>query len=323
MPKISVIVPVYNVETYLNRCVDSILIQTFSDFELILVDDGSKDNSGAICDEYTKEDERVFVIHKANGGLSDARNTGLECAKGEYVAFIDSDDWVDQKFLQVLYEYILYHHADIAAVNFHKEYDDRKDEAERLTEGCYTGAEVLEQYLYDDKATIYINIACNKLYRKALFENIRYPLGKFHEDGFTTYRLLGLAQKVYVANDDLYFYYQRKNSIMNREFSLARMDEYIVYKERAWFFKVHSMDSLYQENEKVRIACMKSLAVRLLASKLPKAEKKKWLAIFSEDLRKSGESKQEEKKSRSDKLFCTSPKLFYYLYRIKKLFARE
>ena len=128
MPVISVIVPVYNVEKYLHRCVDSILAQTFTDFELILVDDGSPDNCGKICDEYAEKDSRIHVIHKVNGGLSDARNAGIDWAfansNSEWVTFIDSDDWVDKYYLEYLYNSILTHKTKLAVCNYEKTYGE-------------------------------------------------------------------------------------------------------------------------------------------------------------------------------------------------------
>ena len=125
-PSVTLIVPVYNVEKYLNRCIDSILNQTLEDFELILVDDGSKDNSGNICDEYMRKDRRVKVIHKENGGLSDARNSGIEISTGEYLSFIDSDDWVEKEFLETLYNNAIKYQAEIVIVNLHKVFDNKR-----------------------------------------------------------------------------------------------------------------------------------------------------------------------------------------------------
>ena len=231
MPEISVIVPVYNVERYLTRCIDSILAQTYQNFELILVDDGSTDGSGTLCDSYMKKDSRIKVIHKKNGGLSDARNSGIDAAEGEFLSFIDSDDWVRPDFLNILHGNAVQYGADASVVNLHKEYDDgRIEKLNRVSEELLSREEAL-QNLY--RIGIYINVACNKLYKSALFSDIRYPVGKLHEDGFTTYKLLYKANRVYYSNADLYCYYQRSGSIMNQPFTERRLDEYEVYKERA------------------------------------------------------------------------------------------
>ena len=323
MPKISVIVPVYNVEKYLNRCVDSILNQTFADFELILVDDGSPDNSGKICDEYAKKDKRVVVIHKENGGLSDARNAGIDIARGGYVTFIDSDDWIDSEYLNVLYKNATDNEADISAVNLHKEYDDKRDRACSVVEGTYVGAESMD-YLYNPEMAIYINVACAKLYKISLFENIRYPVGRLHEDGFTTYKLYFRAKKVHFANDDLYYYYQRNDSIMNENFSIRRIDEYFVYRERADFFKENEMSKQFIDNEKTRLACIFTLTVKLKQSKISKKEKNKYYKIFKQDVKqiKHHLTALSKKQKINTTLYSFSVGLFYLFYTLLKTYRK-
>lgn len=285
MPKISVIVPVYNVEKYLNRCVDSILNQTFEDFELILVDDGSPDNCSNICDEYAQKDNRVKVIHKKNGGLSDARNAGIDCAIGEWLSFIDSDDWVENNFLETLYSSAEKYQAEIVIVNFHKVFDDRCERRISVNELCCTGTESLE-YLYGQHS-IYMNIACNKLYKKSLFNEVKFPVGKLHEDGFTTYKLLNMCKKIYMSNCDLYCYYQRNDSIMNKKFSESRIDEYFVYCERRKFFREHNLKEVSIENEKTILTCIFSLTTKILKSDWSNSVKKKYYEMFREDLKKN------------------------------------
>ena len=316
MTKVSVVVPVYNVEKYLNRCIDSILNQTFRDFELILVDDGSTDQSGRICDEYKEKDNRIVVIHKTNGGLSDARNYGIDRAKGEYITFIDSDDWIKERYIEVLYNNAVKFKVDISAVNLHKEYDDRSERSCDITEGVFDGKAAM-QFLYGD-ISIYLNVACAKLYKIDLFEDIRYPVGKLHEDGFTTYKLLYFSNTVYFSNEDLYSYYQRQGSIMNK-FSVSRFDEYEVYIERKKFFEEHNLEGLARANEKTRLSCIKSLTVKMYENDLDKKTRSKWLNIFKQDIKQniSRMSRGGRINSFFDKIYLFSPQIFYRLVKAK------
>lgn len=234
---ISVIVPVYNVEKYLNECVDSILAQTYTDFELILVDDGSPDNCGAICDEYAASDSRIRVIHQKNGGLSAARNTGLDIAKGEYVTFVDSDDLVCKTYLECLLQALLAEQADIAVCDMVTFADG---EAPTLVEKRQASAEVmtgrdacLSIYRMDGKVPV---MAWGKLYRTRLFAGVRYPVGRIHEDDATTPRVLYCAEKVVLLSDCLYLYRQRAGSIMSSTFSAKRFDIMLAIDKNQAFF---------------------------------------------------------------------------------------
>ncbi|MGM0215625.1 glycosyltransferase family 2 protein [Enterococcus sp. AZ109] len=223
MCEISIIVPVYNVEKYLHKCVDSILEQTFTDFELILVDDGSPDGSGAICDEYAKKDARVKVIHKENGGLSDARNAGIDIAQGKYLGFIDSDDYIEKDMYELLYNNIINENADLSICGVYHVYDNK---------------EIIEnkkQYMVLDRDETMVLIfhgnlisdhAWNKLYTKKIFNETRYPVGKYHEDSFTIVSILDKCKKVVVDTSQEYYYYHRTGSITSQKFSKKHL-EYI------------------------------------------------------------------------------------------------
>lgn len=207
-PAISVIVPVYKVEKYLDRCVQSILSQTFSDFELILVDDGSPDNCGSMCDTYAKQDSRVQVIHKENGGLSDARNVGKAAAQGEYILFVDSDDYLKENTLEVLYNLIKKYNADIAVgeiCNCYEKYQDSKPIA--VTSTVCSGTEALKSAL---QGTVSI---CGKLISRELASNHDFPVGRTSEDAFFTPQLLLDVRVAAVTNEMLYFYWHRSGSI--------------------------------------------------------------------------------------------------------------
>lgn len=218
---ITVIVPVYNVEQYLKRCVDSILIQTYHNLEIILVDDGSRDSCGSICDEYAQRDKRVVVIHKENGGLSDARNAAIDIAKGEYITFVDSDDYIAEDYVEYLYIMLYRNAADIAACELKKVYSDvdKLDECQENIE-VLSGCAALESLLYQRKVT---PCAYCKLYKREVFGELRYPKGIYYEDLATIYKLLHRCGKYVIGRKQKYFYYQRQNSIMNEKFNVKKM----------------------------------------------------------------------------------------------------
>ena len=234
---ISVIVPVYGVEEYLCRCIDSVLKQTYKKFELILVDDGSLDCSGKICDEYAKTDERIKVIHKKNGGLSDARNAGLTKACGEYISFIDSDDWVSKEYLERLLNALKETRADICECNVLKTKGEEKTQTlEKEMLKIYDTIDALEQLICDNVLRQYV---WNKIYRRCVIKNISFPKGKTNEDEFWTYQVFGNAQRVTKIPDILYYYFQRPNSIMGKDYSLKRLDAIAAKLERQSYIKKH------------------------------------------------------------------------------------
>lgn len=195
---ISVIVPVYNVERYLRRCVDSILHQTYRNLEVLLVDDGSTDASGAICDEYAAQEERVTAVHQKNGGLSAARNAGLERAQGTYLCFVDSDDFLNSRMLETLCRDLQEQDADVAVVGFRMfEREEELAPAElAVPVQCMTGREAIRSTLVSDELG---DFAWNKLYKRELFRDVRYPLGRMMEDQGTTYRIFRSAAKSHTA----------------------------------------------------------------------------------------------------------------------------
>ena len=222
MVLISIIVPVYNVEPYLTKCVDSILNQTFQDFELILVDDGSPDRCGKMCDEYAKKDARVIVIHKENGGLSDARNAGiayaLEKSESKYLCFFDSDDFVKPDLLERCHNIAAKYEADIVCFGLEMT-DENLNRLEWGTshipeEKVYSGH---ERFLPILPPTTIGDYACNKMFKKELFAEVTFPFGKKFEDVYTSYRLFAAAQTVALIPDLLYMYIRRDGSITRPE----------------------------------------------------------------------------------------------------------
>lgn len=220
MNMISVIVPIYKVEKYINRCIESLLNQTFSDFELILVDDGSPDHCGEICDDYGEKDNRVKVIHKENGGLSDARNAGFKAAKGEYVVFVDSDDWVAPAFLESLY--IAIQGNDICECEIVRTSTDSITYLESNGETVlYSAQDALQMLILDRGFHQYV---WNKMYKKSLIDDIHFEVGKTNEDEFWTYQVFGRAERIVKISNVLYCYYQRDDSIMGKQYNINRLD---------------------------------------------------------------------------------------------------
>ena len=233
MPEISIIVPIYNVEQYLKRCVDSILAQTFKDFELILVDDGSPDSCPFICDEYARIDSRIKVIHKANGGPSDARNAGLEMAMGNYIAFVDSDDWIASDTYEYLYELIKKNKADVVSGSYVLTKNDDVKFSNLKTEIVIEGtSEILKFYFQQDKIhgkndfPVWI-----KLYRRDLFNDIHFPDGKLYEDNITNFLIFSKCNKYVKSSKEIYAYFQSFQSITKTQLSAKHLSLIEVSKE--------------------------------------------------------------------------------------------
>lgn len=242
MTQLSIIVPIYKVEPYLRCCIDSILAQTFTDFELILVDDGSPDNCGKICDEYARKDSRIRVIHKENAGLSDARNTGIEAAAGGWLMFIDGDDYIACDMVEKLYRAVTERGAQMAVcgVTFFDEASSciTPESWRRLQDGDCKGRDILEtvtqEHPYID--SVYV-IACNKLFAASLWKEMRYPVGKIHEDEFMAHRCYGKCDKVVILSEPLYFYRQNPNGIIKRPYSVSRLDYFDALADRIRYYK--------------------------------------------------------------------------------------
>ena len=222
MPIISVIVPIYGVEAYLERCVDSLLRQSMRNIEIILIDDGLRDACGEICDRYAAHDPRVRVVHQENAGLSAARNAGLELAQGEWIMFVDSDDWVEPDFCRLPYEAALAHGADLVIFGNTYHRKDGKIIEKHIEEGAL-GRE--ESVAYTAKRSIVI---WNKLYHRSLFHGIRFPESYIYEDSFATPKLVHAARSVYRLDACLYHYVYRADSICHRKTPRSRKDYFIM-----------------------------------------------------------------------------------------------
>ena len=282
MAEVSIIVPVYQVENYLRQCVDSILAQTFTDFELILVDDGSKDRSGQICDEYAEMDERVKVIHQENGGLSDARNHGMDRAAGNYFMFVDSDDYIAPTMVECLYQSILKENADIAACNFLYFFEDDRNQnfSTKIPSEVLPGAEIFYNRK-NDRSYGFWTVAWNKLYKSETFRKLRFRVGKYHEDEFWANDIYQMDIKMVTIPECLYYYRQRNNSIMKKpsiqknfdilEALQERIDIYLMdetHAAQAYRVLIYSLE--YLEKSKRMITNREEKAKYLQAEKRTK-----------------------------------------------------
>lgn len=279
---ISVIVPIYRVEKYLPACIDSILNQTFTDFELILVDDGSPDRCPEICDETAKRDARVRVIHQANQGLSAARNAGIEAARGAWLSFVDSDDYIAPHFCEKLYQTAQRTNADCVMCSVQNVDESGKliDSAlMRMADEVKTGREVLRKIGRDD-VTPYLT-AWNKLYRRKLFNTLRYPAGRQNEDVFVFAELFCQVQRAACVAEPLYFYRKRIDSIMNSAVTLRNLDEMWAYVNCFEHLQQDDEESTLKETEKRVFAKLTGVYYRVTeedrhSNKMKQAKKAQW-----------------------------------------------
>lgn len=236
---ISVIIPVYNVEKYLAQCVTSVINQTYRNTEIILIDDGSEDNSGQICDTFAVKDSRIKVIHQENGGLSDARNAGMKVAVGDWILFLDSDDFMTTDCLEILIRAAQKKNADIV-IGREKKFWNNDNCAVTERSGRYrvfNGEQAVEHYFY---RTI-PGYACGKLYKKSVLDTLIFPKGKLFEDAFTVYKFLNNAEIVVEIADVVWFYRQREGSIVHSKFTLSQLDIIEANREAEIYFKGASM----------------------------------------------------------------------------------
>ena len=294
---VSIIIPIYKVEKYLQRCVDSILKQSYRNLEIILVDDGSPDKCGEICDKYAQTDSRIIVVHKKNGGLSSARNAGLDICKGDFIMFVDSDDWVEPNFCEAALQLALTKKVDCVAFGYY-EYQNNKRTPFHTNQPRIIGAEEAITHLIRIDEVIF-NLAWNKIYHRRLFNNLRYPVGRLFEDQGTTYKAFILAEKIYVSDLVLYHYDRRGDSITGSK-NIPRFvnDKFDSWSERLEIFKDYN-HTLYQEELK-HIATYSITALKYIDWK-----KERELKIKLQDFLK-------ENKGNIKKLSHISKSLFLY-----------
>ncbi|MCM3568223.1 glycosyltransferase [Neobacillus mesonae] len=236
--KVSLVVPIYKVEKYMSRCIESILTQTYKNLEIILVNDGSPDSCGVIADDYAKKDNRIIVVHKENGGLSDARNVGMKYVTGEFTLFVDSDDWLDQTMVEKLVNAITTYQADIVQSAFYYAYEkylmfDTRVYKRGETPETLDNKEIMKQLVINEKVK---NFAWGKLYKTSLIQNIPFKNGVLFEDVFWAHQVMQKVKRFVILHDPLYFYAQREDSIV-ATYSVRNLDILKGLKERHSFIE--------------------------------------------------------------------------------------
>lgn len=292
-PLISIIVPIYKVEAYLDKCVESIVNQTYKNLEIILVDDGSPDNCPEMCDVWAEKDNRIKVIHKPNGGLSDARNAGMKVANGEYVAFIDSDDYIADEFVAQLYDVMLKEQSDIA------ECEVLKFKEDGIPSVSYTDYNFKS---YDTKQGLSMLMAenefrqhvWNKLYKSDIALSVEFAKGKLNEDEFWTYQVFGKAKKVSKINTPMYFYLQRSSSIMGASYNIRRLDALEAKAIRQNYIETKFSDLAEQSKIDLFGSCI--FACQSVMKYMSGEDKKKALNIIKGYVKKYKLTRQELKK---------------------------
>lgn len=249
---ISVIIPVYNVAAFLNRCLQSVINQSYGNIEIILVDDGSTDGSGDVCDEYSKLDDRVKVIHTENRGLSAARNRGILESKGEWICFLDSDDWYEKSFCSKLIDFARLNDCDIVCCGIYTAYDEKN----KLVRTHYSDS-IFDNMNAQRALARYelMDYAWDKLYRKDLWQDVIYPEGFYVEDMGTTYKIFAKARRVGTVGDILYNYFHNANSISKTRSTKLKEDAFLMYRSRfEYYSKLYPDISASQEVELIRLA---------------------------------------------------------------------
>lgn len=246
MDLVSVIIPVYNVENFLDRCIASVTNQTFSNIEVILVDDGSTDGSAEICDRWAEKDPRVNVIHQTNGGVSAARNAGLQAVTGHWVLQVDSDDYIAPYAIELLVHSGENYAVDMVICDFIKGSEKRYlfDTSPELIPELEDGVSTISKMYENDHNALRYGVPWCKLCKKALYDGIQYPDGKIFEDIYTTHKLLYRCNRIAVLDVPLFYYFQRADSIMNTSFSMKKLDYLQALVERVDFFAAHNLEEL-------------------------------------------------------------------------------
>lgn len=309
-PLITVIVPIYKVEEYLNRCIESIINQTYENLEIILIDDGSPDNCPKMCDEWAKKDKRIKVIHKENGGLSDARNKGIEQTNGKYITFIDSDDYVEKNYVIELYNAISINDCDISISGIVVKYTNGTiiNKYTNIKEEL-TPKETIKKILYDDGIDI---SATAKLYKKEVFKNIRFPKDRLYEDAATTYKLICSSKKIANNSVSTYIYMIRNDSIAQSTFNKKKMDLIKSTKEMTDFIKDKYPDLSDACDRRLMYAYLSTISQLASSKKVYKKEEK----LLMEYIKKNSKKTLKDKKCpKRDKLAIISLKFGFKFYK--------
>ena len=329
--RISVIVAVYNIEAYLERCVYSVCRQTYQNLEIILVDDGSTDKSGELCDRMAGEDERIRVIHKKNGGLADARNAGMDAATGNLIAFVDGDDYIDADMYEKMLDVMLKEKADTAICRYRRVYTDgtQDDSTDRVI--VWEGQEALQYYIEERDEYDIQNAAWNKLYRRKILENLRFPLGKWYEDIMFTTKALSNADKCVYLDSACYNYIiDREGSIMNAQVNSHTFTDHIpAYQEKTRFLQALGRQDLADIHTYFFYKRLLLFYNQLKKGALP--DKKEYLDKITKVIHESVPKEKEayervyhcsaanpNEKKKMD-LFLKSPRLYWTVMRINEV----
>lgn len=242
MEKISVIVPVYNVEKYLHRCVDSLLSQSYTNIEIVLINDGSADRSGEICDEYAQREPRVKVLHQEYNGVADARNKGVAMATGDYIIFLDGDDEADKEYVGKLYKTLIENDLDIAQCCLLRIRNGQPINKLDVKDGVriFNGMEM--QMKTFDRDRYFCNVVCGKLFKKELFEGLSFPYGRINEDESMIYLLTFRSKRVGIIDDYLYYYHYNGDSITEKKYNIHRLDAFYMLEEKFAFYKEQGLE---------------------------------------------------------------------------------
>lgn len=276
-PLISVIIPVYNAEKYLERCVKSVLGQTYSNLEILLVDDGSPDNCGRMCDEFAAIDSRIRVIHKENGGVASARNAALDAMTGKYVTFVDSDDYAAEDYIQYLYSLISEYNGDVSVCSYISIYENGNEihnVNSALTQQVYDKTKALSHLLYDTDGTM----LWGKLFKSNLFDKVRCPNGRAFEDVAIVYLIYAKSEKIVFGNQEKYFYAIRDNSITTSPFSAVHLDHITSTDEMCNYISVHFPLLKRACNRRIMYACVNVLRREVLSANRDKKLEKQLAA---------------------------------------------
>jgi glycosyltransferase involved in cell wall biosynthesis len=257
IPKVSIVVPIYKVEKFLNRCIDSILNQTYKNLEIILVDDGSPDNCGKIANSYSLKDSRVRVFHKINGGLSDARNYGMKYVTGEYTLFVDSDDWLEEQMIEVMINTIIRHKAEIVQTAFYYAYDkyllfDERYHQVNSPPVVLNNETIMSELVINERVK---NFAWGKLYRTDIIRDVTFKKGVLFEDVFWAHHIMKRVNTYVILNQPMYYYYQRSDSIISN-YSPRNLDIIEGLKERHVFIERYYKHLIDESHRQIAKACL-------------------------------------------------------------------
>lgn len=251
-PLISVIVPVYKVEKYLDRCIASIVNQTYKNLEIILVDDGSPDSCPTFCDGWAEKDNRIKVVHKENGGLSDARNVGIRIATGEYISFVDSDDWIEKNFILYLFRIIKEQNCEVVGCNYRRGENfspiDDNDYCIELFDTVSAMSALIDNHIEQ--------VVWNKLYRRSVIDGILFEKGKYHEDEFWSYQVFAKVKRYCQITYTGYNYFVRSDSIMGDQYSLKRLDAVEAKARRQKFLETEMPNLMCKGAHNLLFTCM-------------------------------------------------------------------